>query len=95
MDESVPFTHPTINNILGLQYSDADYKKYFDGFMQAQEEKKMRGEVKQVYDWTKLYEKFKTTSIASKIPEVEAYKRRLAQADGGNNLSQAFGNLRF
>ena len=33
MDESVPFTKATLDNLLGVQYSQESYRHYFDMFL--------------------------------------------------------------
>jgi hypothetical protein len=42
MDESVPFTKKTFDSITGYITSEADYRSYFDGFIEAQRER-LRG----------------------------------------------------
>jgi len=36
MDESVPFTKSTLDNLLGVQHNDASYQHYFDCYVKAQ-----------------------------------------------------------
>ena len=36
MDESIPFTKATLDNLLGIEHNEASYKHYFDCFIAAQ-----------------------------------------------------------
>ena len=87
MDESIPFTHTTINNILGLQYSDLEYDKYFQGFLVAQNAKVARGEATQVFNWSPYFDDFNRAPLASMIPAVQEYKRKLEAGSGASQPS--------
>jgi hypothetical protein len=43
MDESVPFTKNTLDNLLGIQHPEESYRYYFDCFVQAQRARTVEG----------------------------------------------------
>jgi len=84
MDESVPFTKYTLDNLLGVTLNDQTYKHYFDGFVKAQETRvydsgsSKMDKIRKDAVW--VYEQFlEADGSGSKvIPEVEQFKNRLS-----------------
>mmetsp|Transcript_15855 Transcript_15855/g.30182 ORF Transcript_15855/g.30182 Transcript_15855/m.30182 type:complete len:704 (-) Transcript_15855:244-2355(-) len=86
MDESVPFPQPALADLLGYQLSDAEYKYYFESFMEAQRKQWSTKEDYQkefVKKLPKLYEDFQTVKLASELVDVRNFRRRL-KADAPN-----------
>jgi hypothetical protein len=57
MDESVPFTKFMLDNLLGVASTDADYRRYFDGFLTAQRTRRIEGpedRLKKSVNWQPL-----------------------------------------
>jgi len=92
MDESIPFTKFTLDNLLGIVHNDTSYKHYFDSFLEAQRTRKVEvdqrtgmpsrlDEIRKNTSWD--YNSFLTTQGPSnKIPQVQDMQRRLKQAAG-------------
>ena len=86
MEESVPFTQPTLSNLLGYQVSKAEYNYYFGNFVNAQfklwssKEDFQKEFVNKLPD---LFGKFYKAERSSDIVEVRIYRRRL-KADTSN-----------
>jgi hypothetical protein len=80
MDESVPFTSSTLNNLLGVDYSEREYQYYFNGFLQAQSQKRgtKLDRIKREQRWN--IRDFQLAPVASHIPAVQDFKSRLAGA---------------
>ena len=79
MDESVPFTKATLDNLLGVQNNEETYKHYFDHFVKAQRERKIEGptdQLKKNVQWN--YGDFLRAPVASQIPQVQQLKQQLA-----------------
>jgi hypothetical protein len=89
MDESVPFTKATLDNLLGVQHNEESYRHYFDCFMQAQQAKaverdsygqpKQSDMLKKNTKWN--YQEFLRAPVAKQIPQVQQYLRQMAQFD--------------
>ena len=78
MDESVPFTKTTLDNLLGIQHNEASYRHYFDQFCLAQRQRPIEGpqdRIKKNMKWN--YQDFLTAPVANNIPQVQAFKRQL------------------
>ena len=80
LDESVPFSKMTMDNILGYHSSPEEYKYYFDSFLQAQR-KSQHGHTpyqrRFVQQLPSLYEQFATVETAKDIAAVAQYKSDL------------------
>ena len=79
MDESVPFTKTTLDNLLGVQHEEASYRYYFDCFVQAQRARKIEGPVDQLkknVQWN--YNDFLQAPNAKDIPQVKQVKQQLS-----------------
>lgn len=89
MDESVPFTKMTLDNLLGIEHDETTYRHYFDCFLQAQRVRpierddygrpKRTDQLKKDVNWQALYQDFLRAPLASQIPAVQAFKNQLAQ----------------
>ena len=87
MDESVPFTKATLDNLLGIQNSEENYKHYFDNFIKAQQARpienddygrpKKTDQIKKNQNWQALYQDFLRAPIAKQIPAVQQFKQAL------------------
>jgi hypothetical protein len=83
IDESVPLTKTTLENILGYQLPVPEYKHYFDDFIIAQQRRLGRTSqdaIKRQMNWARLFTAFSYTPLARSIPEVQEYKRQLQLA---------------
>jgi len=89
MDESVPFTKATLDNLLGIQHNDESYRHYFNHFLKAQRSRsidlddygrpKKSDELKKNANWESVYQDFSRALVADQIPAVMAFKRALEQ----------------
>ena len=82
MDESIPFTKFSLDNLLGVVSNDKTYKHYFDCFQKAQRERKIDGspieKIRKNTRWE--YELFRTTNGPAKlIPQVQQVQREIKQ----------------
>ncbi|CAB9502697.1 expressed unknown protein [Seminavis robusta] len=87
MDESVPFTKGTLDNLLGIESNEASYKHYFDCFIQAQQKRtienddygrpKKTDQLKKSQNWQALYGDFLRAPEAKMIPAVQQFKQAL------------------
>merc|ERR1712078_816235 len=89
MDESVPFTKQTLDNLLGIQHDERTYRHYFDCFLQAQRMRpiemddygrpKRTDQLKKDVNWQALYQDFLRAPVANQIPAVQSFKNQLQQ----------------
>ena len=89
MDESVPFTKTTLDNLLGIQHSDETYRHYFNYFVQAQRSRKVEmddygrpkksDQLKKNANWDACYQDFLRAPVARQIPAVQNFKQQLMQ----------------
>jgi len=80
MDESVPFTKMTLDNLLGVQHNEESYKHYFDCFSRAQSQRVVTGPadtIKKNIRWN--YADFLRAPVANQIPQVQQLKQQLAR----------------
>lgn len=78
MDESIPFTKATLDNLLGVQHNEESYRHYFDHFLRAQRSRTIEGpsdQMKKNQQWN--YQDFLRALEANQIPSVQI-KQRLA-----------------
>ena len=78
MDESIPFTKNTLDNLLGIQHPEESYRYYFDCFVQAQRARKVEGpsdQLKKNVQWN--YNDFVRAPVAKDIPQVQQIKQQL------------------
>jgi len=86
MDESIPFTKFTLDNLLGVVSNDASYQHYFDCYVKAQQERVTDGSqidaIRKNTRWD--YNQFRTTNGPAKlIPQVQQVKQQIIQAGMG------------
>ncbi len=82
MDESVPFTKATLDNLLGIEHNEESYRHYFDQFARAQQMRKIEApsdRVKKNAKWN--YNDFLRAPVANQIPQVQQFKRQLASME--------------
>ena len=78
MDESVPFAHTTLSNLLGYQSSPQEYRYYFDSFVQAQRRLPLKPFQRTfVNKLPSLYPQFDSVASAAFIPDVVQYKAEM------------------
>jgi hypothetical protein len=80
MDESIPFTKTTLDNLLGIETNEESYRQYFNEYTKAQRERKIEGpsdQLKKSVQWN--YDEFRRASVASQIPAVQQFKRQVEQ----------------
>jgi hypothetical protein len=92
MDESVPFTKATLDNLLGIEHNVETYKYYFDSFLQAQRVRtverddfghpKAADEWKKQFNWMPMYNDFLQAPLAKQIPNVQNFLMQLRQLEG-------------
>mmetsp|Transcript_7856 Transcript_7856/g.16405 ORF Transcript_7856/g.16405 Transcript_7856/m.16405 type:complete len:437 (+) Transcript_7856:243-1553(+) len=77
LDESVPLTRQTLDNLLGYQSSPQEYKYYYDCFVTAQR-RLPQGHLQRTFvnQLPSLYAQFETAAIANDIPAAAEYKMR-------------------
>lgn len=86
MDESIPFTRQVLDNLLGYQSSPAEYKYYFDSFVQAQHRLPLRPYQRNfVSRLPSLYPQFSSAAVALDIPEASQYKKQMKQYGAGGS----------
>ncbi len=78
MDESVPFTKNTLDNLLGIQHNEESYRYYFDAFVRNQQ--KRRGHsasdrLKKNTRWN--YREFLITPVAKNIRAVQQFNQQM------------------
>jgi hypothetical protein len=80
MDENVPFTKPTLSNLLGYQIPQSEYTYYFDSFFDAQLKawtSKQDFQKEFINKLPDLFDKFEEADSAWDIVEVRNFLRRL------------------
>ena len=83
MDESVPFTQQTLQDLLGYQVSPDEYKYYFDSFVQAQLLLQQTPAQRTfVGNLPSLYHEFVNVSRSADIPAVAEYQSQMKQMQG-------------
>jgi len=90
MDESVPFTKQTLDNLLGIQHNEQTYRYYFDCFVKNQQKRiigidretghqKRSDLLKKNTRWN--YQEFLKAPVAKQISQVQQFTRQMAQLD--------------
>jgi len=83
MDESVPFTKATLDNLLGVTNNEETYRHYFNCYVQAQRSRTIEGpgdNLKKSTQWN--YQEFLRAPVASQIPQVQQFKAQLLRLEG-------------
>ena len=80
MDESVPFTQQTLQDLMGYQVSPDEYKYYFDSFVHAQHLLQQTPAQRTFVDkLPSLYHEFVNASRSADIPAVAEYRSLMKQ----------------
>merc|ERR1711920_1101224 len=93
MDESVPFTKATLDDLLGITSTEETYQHYFHHFALAQKSRKI---VDYQVDMLKVntkwkYEEFLHAKVARDIPQVREFQQRLKSGNKGyHNTNQPY-----
>lgn len=83
MDESIPFTKATLDNLLGIQHNEESYRHYFNLFIEAQNNRRIEGpsdNLKKSVRWN--YNDFMQAPVASQIAAVQDFKAKLKRMGG-------------
>lgn len=94
LDESVPLTKSTLENLLGVKLSEQDYHRYFVEFQNAQRRRRIEDDsdqVKSLQNWQPFYLEFVNTATAKEIPAVKDFKDKLNGKKCPCDLSKLFG----
>jgi len=82
LDESVPLTKWTLDNILGVQTTEQEYRKYFEGFKEAQGKRILNSNIDRLkvgQDWEPFFGEFMFQPLAKNIAAVRQFKQQLEQ----------------
>lgn len=100
MDESVPFTKATLDNVLGYETQPEEYGRYFQQFEIAQSKKVVNNEmdrVKKNQNWGEYFNDFVQAPVAKHIPVVQDFQAQLQRASNGgssvSNVTNQFSRL--
>jgi hypothetical protein len=80
MDESVPFTKATLDNLLGIEHNEESFRHYFNCFQEAQRKRSIEGksdQFKKNFKWN--YNEFLTAPVAREILQVREFKAQIAR----------------
>lgn len=78
LDESVPFTKSTLDNLLGIESNEESYRHYFTKFQEAQRNRQVTGksdQLKKSVQWN--YQDFLNAPLARQIPQVQQFQQQL------------------
>jgi hypothetical protein len=85
MDESVPLSKPTLDNLLGLQHTETAYRYYFDAFLTAQKNRPVEQAAvdhwKKQMNWNSLYQELLTANTAHQLSAVQSYRAELQRLE--------------
>lgn len=91
MDESVPFTKTTLDNLLGITHNVETYRHYFDRFIEAQQRRpierddygraKESDKLKHYFNWRIHYDSFVKAAVSRDIPAVQKFTSQLKEMD--------------
>lgn len=80
MDESVPFTKLTLDNLLGIQHNEESYRYYFDSFVRNQQKRKGHSESDRLKKNTRWnYQEFLTAPVAKNIRSVQQFNQQMSR----------------
>lgn len=80
MDESVPFTKSTLDNLLGIQHNEESYRYYFDAFVRNQRNRRGYSETDRLKKNTRWnYQEFLRAPVAKTIPAVQQFNQQMAR----------------
>ncbi|KAL7427841.1 hypothetical protein ACHAXM_001025 [Skeletonema potamos] len=90
MDESVPFTRSTLNDLLGYQSSPEEYRYYFDCFIAAQKKLPLKSfQQAFVRQLPSLCNDFLSAATSADIPAAARYKQQVKQASSSRPVNKA------
>lgn len=78
MDESIPFTKSTLDNMLGIENNEESYRHYFQHYVKAQQSRIIEGpsdQLKKSVQWN--YQEFLKAPVAKQIPQVQQFRQQL------------------
>ena len=78
MDESVPFTKATLDNLLGIQTNVESYRQYFNEFTKAQRRRAVTSRsdnLKRTMQWN--FDDFLRAPTAKQIPAVQQFRQQM------------------
>ena len=90
MDESVPLTKCTLDNLLGVISSAEEYRRYFEGFKEAQSKRKITNSIdnlKAQFQWEPYYHEFLHQHLAKNIEGVKQFKNQLLSTSASFSMS--------
>lgn len=80
MDESVPFTKNTLDNLLGIKHNEESYRYYFDAFVRNQQNRRGYSETDRLKKSTRWnYQDFLRAAVAKDIPAVQQFNSQMAR----------------
>jgi len=80
MDESVPFTKNTLDNLLGIKHNEESYRYYFDAFVRNQQNRRGYTETDRLKKSTRWnYQDFLRAAVAKDIPAVAQFNSQMAR----------------
>jgi len=80
MDENVPFTKTTLDNLLGVEHNQEMYRHYFNCFIEAQRNREIESPVDRIkknQDWDSHYQEFLTAHVSTNMESVIQFKATL------------------
>lgn len=80
LDEAVPLTKWTLDNLLGVQTSEQEYNRYFGMFCEAQRRRPIESQadrMKSQQNWAPHYHEFLTRPYAKNVDAVKRFKNML------------------
>merc|ERR1712137_531116 len=90
MDESVPLTKRTLDNLLGIEHTEESYRHYFQCFLEAKQQRVVvdRSDAgKKQMKWN--YRQFLETPVARNIPAVQEFRNQLKLSEEASSHPQA------
>jgi hypothetical protein len=80
MDESIPFSKATFDNLLGIVHSEPEYRAYFEGFCAAQSQRRVESaadELKRTFNWIPAYEELLNCELARNTQLARVFQQQL------------------
>ncbi len=80
MDESVPFTKWSLDNLLGIKITEKEFRHYFEQFKEAQNKRTIESPMdrfKKKMNWELHYNDFLQVKVAKNIQAVQTFKDEL------------------
>jgi len=89
MDEAVPFTKSTLDNLLGIQHNEESYRYYFDAFVKNQQNRRGYSQsdlLKKNTKWS--YHEFLQAAVATDLPNVREFNQRMYEISEMNEMNE-------